>query len=258
MLAGVILTYNEVAHIAACIHSLRWADEVVVFDSFSTDGTVELARQAGARVLQHPFANYAQQRNAALDAVEADWVFFVDADERATPELAAEVRSVLAREENGWWVPRHNYIFGRLTKGAGWYPDYQMRLLRRGAARYDPARPVHELVILEGKAGHLSHPLIHYNYATLAEFMAKQARYIEYEARRFYRQGVRPKPHHYLSQPLRHFYWRFITLRGYRDGLHGLRLSLLMAYYNFEMYRRLGQLWRAPRDIPPTQQLTHP
>jgi glycosyltransferase involved in cell wall biosynthesis len=243
MLSGVILTYNEARHVADCVASLRWADEVVVFDSFSTDGTVEIAQNAGARVLQHPFANYAQQRNAALELVEADWVFFVDADERATPELAAEIRDVLRRDENGWWVPRHNYIFGRLTKGAGWYPDYQMRLLRRARARYDPAREVHELVILEGKAGHLTHPLIHYNYDTVAEFTARQTRYTDYDARILYEQAVRPKPRNYILQPLRHFYWRYVTLGGYREGLHGLRLSALMAYYNLEVYRRLARLW---------------
>jgi len=244
MLAAVILTYNEASNIAACIESLRWADETVVFDSLSTDDTVRIARDAGARVLQNPFINYAQQRNAALDAVAAEWVFFVDADERATPELATEVRGVLGREENGWWVPRHNYIFGRLTKAAGWYPDYQMRLLRRGYARYDPAREVHELVLLQGRAGWLTQPLIHYNYATLAEFIARQERYTEYDARMLYEQGVRPKPRNYVLQPLRHFLWRYVSLGGYREGLHGLRLSLLMAYYNYAMYRRLGKLWR--------------
>jgi len=244
MLAAVILTYNEAADIAACIESLRWADATVVFDSFSTDDTVEIARTAGAQVLQHPFTDFAQQRNAALEAVKADWIFFVDADERATPGLAAEVRRVIEREENGWWVPRHNYIFGRLTKGAGWYPDYQMRLLRRGCARYDPARAVHELVILDGEHGWLTQPLLHYNYATLAEFIARQERYTDYDARILYQQGIRPKPRNYVLQPLRHFVWRYITLAGYRDGFHGLRLSLLMAYYNWQMYRRLERLWR--------------
>jgi glycosyltransferase involved in cell wall biosynthesis len=113
MLKAVILTLNEATHIAACIESVKWADGVVVFDSFSTDATVELARQAGADILQHPFENYAQQRNAALEAVAADWIFFVDADERATPALAQEIRQVIATEDKvGWWIPRHNYIFG--------------------------------------------------------------------------------------------------------------------------------------------------
>ena len=142
---AIVLTLNEEHNIEECLVSLAWADHMVVFDSFSTDRTVELARQARADVLQHPFQNYAQQRNAALDRVQADWIFFVDADERGTSELAAEIREVTAgdRREVAWWVPRHNYIFGRLTLGAGWYPDYQMRLVRRGRARWE--RPVHDL-----------------------------------------------------------------------------------------------------------------
>jgi glycosyltransferase involved in cell wall biosynthesis len=127
-LTAVILTLNEETHITDCIRSLEWADRVLVFDSFSTDRTVALAKEAGAAVLQHKFANYAQQRNAALDAIQTDWVFFVDADERGTPELGAEILRVIgrseaaARPERGWEVPRHNYIFGRLTKGRGLVP----------------------------------------------------------------------------------------------------------------------------------------
>ena len=149
-LTVVILTKNEEHNIAACIESVRWADKVVTFDSFSEDRTAEIALELGAKVIQHPFRNYADQRDAALEAVESQWVFFVDADERATPQLAAEVRQAIEDETKvGWWVPRHNYIFGRLTRHAGWFPDYQLRLLKRGHARYDPAREVHEVVILD-------------------------------------------------------------------------------------------------------------
>jgi glycosyltransferase involved in cell wall biosynthesis len=126
---------------------------------FSTDDTVERARAPGVRVVQHPFVNYSQQRDAALDAATADWVLFVDADERVRPELAAEVRAVTAdpaRAEAGWWIPRDNLIFGRLTRGAGWSPDYQLRLLRRGRAHYDPARAVHEVAELDGPDGRLT------------------------------------------------------------------------------------------------------
>jgi glycosyltransferase involved in cell wall biosynthesis len=123
-LAAVILTYNEAENVVACIESVRSADRIVVFDSFSQDSTVELATTAGAEVIQHPFENYAQQRNAALQVVEADWILFVDADERSSPEQAAEIRALMARgEHNGYWIPRHNYIFGRLTRHTGWYPD---------------------------------------------------------------------------------------------------------------------------------------
>ena len=157
-LAAVILTKNAAKHIGDCIETLGFADRVVVSDSYSDDGTAELARQAGATVLQRPFDNFAGQRNAAMEAVDAEWIFFVDADERIPPELAAEVRQVIAeRPEVGWWVPRHNYIAGQRVRHGGFYPDYQLRLLRRDRARYDPARPVHEVVLLDGPSGHLQH-----------------------------------------------------------------------------------------------------
>lgn len=245
-LTAIILTKNEEKNIAECMASVQWADEVVVFDAFSQDGTVEMARESGAKVLQHPFRNFAQQRNAALDAVDSDWVFFVDADERATPELAAEIRRAIQDESrSGWWVPRHNYIFGRVIRHAGWYPDHQLRLLRQGQARYDPRREVHELVILDGEVGYLENPLIHYNYDTLAQFVERQNRYTDYEARILFDQGVRPKPHNFILQPLREFRRRYVSLEGYKDGFLGLLLSLLMAYYNLVMHLRLRRLWQS-------------
>jgi glycosyltransferase involved in cell wall biosynthesis len=243
-LTAIILTKNEARHVAECVTSLGWADRVLVFDSHSDDATVEVARAAGAEVAQRPFDNYAAQRNAALDAVSTDWVFFVDADERATPALAEEIRRVIAeRPESGWFVPRHNYIFGRLTLGAGWYPDHQFRLLRHGRARY--VRPVHELGEVDGAVGYLANPLIHYNYRNVPHFHAKQRAYVEHDAGILKEQGVRPKPRNYVLQPLRQFYWRFVTLKGYGDGLHGLRLSLYMAYYEWRKYRRLRELWHS-------------
>jgi glycosyltransferase involved in cell wall biosynthesis len=245
-LAAVILAHNEAENIAECIQSVRWTGRVVVVvDTRSSDATAKLAAQAGAEVLLNRFENYAQQRNDALALVEADWVLFVDADERSTPAQAEEVRAVLADPaHNGYWIPRHNYIFGRLTRHAGWYPDYQMRLLRRERARYDPQRQVHELVLLDGEAGYLSAPLIHYNYRSFGQFREKQQRYVAFDARILHEQGIEPRAHRFITQPLRQFYWRFVTLRGYRDGLHGLRLSLLMAWYELQKYVCLRRIAR--------------
>lgn len=241
-LAAVVLTLNEEENIEDCLASLAWADRRIVFDSFSTDQTVELAQAAGAEVIQHPFQDYAQQRNAALERVDAEWIFFVDADERATAELAAEVRSVLGgdRPEVAWWVPRHNYIFGRLTLGAGWYPDYQLRLVKRGFARWE--RPVHEVAVVDGPEGYLTHPLVHFNYRDLADFIDRQRRYTEYDAEALLQEGVRPRFYTAYSQAVRHFWWRFVRLRGIRDGLHGLWLSLLMAYFEAVKYRKLRRM----------------
>ncbi|MFW5940249.1 MAG: glycosyltransferase family 2 protein [Chloroflexota bacterium] len=240
-LTAIILTLNEADHIGECVASLSWADRVLVFDSYSDDDTIERARAAGADVSQSRFQNYAQQRNAALDAVETDWVLFVDADERGTSELGREIRQVMAeRPEAGWYVPRHNYIFGRLTLGAGWYPDYQLRLFRHGCVRYE--RPVHEVAVVDGQVGYLQSVLRHYNYRDEAHFHQKQRQYTEYDARILREQGIQPKFYTPLTQPLRHFWWRFVSLKGYRDGLHGLRLSLYMAYYEWLKYRKLASL----------------
>lgn len=246
-LIGIILTYNESEHVEACIESLAFTDSVVVVDSFSTDDTVVLAEKKGATVYQQKFQDYANQRNFALARVkdDADWVLFVDADERVTSELAQEIRDVI-HDDNyvGWEIPRHNYIFGKLTRGAGWYPDHQTRLLRVGSAHYDPERKVHEVVILDGQLGTLSAHFTHYNYKTLSQFLDKQRKYTAYEAGIMHEQGIKPKFRNYILQPLRHFRWRFFTLKGYRDGWHGFRLSMLMAWYELRKYMILRRLWK--------------
>ncbi|MBZ0295889.1 MAG: glycosyltransferase family 2 protein [Anaerolineae bacterium] len=244
-LTGIVLTRNEEEHIVDCIQSLWFTDEVLVFDSYSDDRTVSLASANGARVIQHAFLNYASQRNAALHAVSdsTDWVLFVDADERVPVDLAAEILEVIQEPDYaGWRVPRHNYLFGKLTLWAGWYPDYQTRLLRVGKAHYDPQRQVHELVLLDGPEGTLKHPLVHYNYQDIEQFHRKQAQYSEYDARILYEQGVRPKLRNFILQPWRQFWWRFVALKGYRDGFHGLRLSVLLAWYEYKKYRLLQQM----------------
>ncbi len=252
-LTAIVLTYNEARHIADCLASLRFADRVIVFDSGSTDDTVTLAREAGAEVMTRPFDHYAGQRNAALEALmhSTKWVLFVDADEQVTLTLADEIRSSLdSTAYAGFRIPRHNMIFGRLTLGAGWYPDYQTRLLRVGAARYDPAYQVHEVVLLDGDTGTLHQPLLHENYSTVEEFFAKQRRYAQLDARMAHERGERPRRRHFVGAPLRQFWWRFVTLRGFSDGLHGLRLSALMAWYVLYKLIVLRRLWVAHDRTP--------
>ena len=236
-LACAILAKNVVNHIADCVQSCAFADEVVVFDTSSTDGTRKRARAAGASVVDTPFVNFSQARNAALTYLGADWVLFVDADERVTPELAAEVRKVIQQEAiAGWWIPRYNHIVGHVMKGGGWYPDHQLRLMLRKRAHYDESREVHELAIIDGKEGQLKEHLIHYNYETWPQFHAKQERYTRYGANTLLKEGVRTHPRHLLTRPAQEFWRRFVTWQGYKDGLHGLRLSLIMARYEQKKY----------------------
>ncbi len=254
-LIAVILTLNEEKHIAECIRSVRWCDAVIVFDSYSTDRTCEIARREGAWVVRHPFKGFGSQRQAAMNCLYAHWILFVDADERVTPELAQEMRRAITEQPKiaGWWFPRHNYIWGRLTRHAGWYPDYQLRLLRRDRAYWDPEREVHELPIVDGPTGYLEHALIHYNYDSLRQFILTQEKYTNYDAQILFNKGERVKPWSPFSMPIRHFKLRFIDWQGYRDGLHGLLLSLLMSYYEGQKYVRLARLRRQAKMRTPAQ-----
>lgn len=243
-LTAIVLTYNEENYIKDCLKSIAFTDTQIVFDSYSTDKTVEIATQMKAKVIKNEFKNFAEQRNAALLAVadSTDWVLFVDADERVPNDLAEEIRLVIMQNEAvGYQIPRHNFIFGKLTKGAGWYPDYQTRLLKVGKSHYE--NPVHEVVILEGERGTLSNHFIHHNYRDLPHFIQTQEKYVRYDAKIMFDKGIKPKPQNYILQPLRHFKWRFFELKGYTDGWHGFKLSTLMAWYELKKYMILRRLW---------------
>jgi glycosyltransferase involved in cell wall biosynthesis len=242
-----VLARDNEDQISDCLESAAWADELlVVLDDRSSDATADIAQELGARVVERRFDDFAGQRNYALSLATTEWLLFVDTDERITPGLAEQVRRVIVEDDRaGWWVPRRNLIWGREIRHGGWWPDPQLRLLRVDSARYDPERPVHEVVLLDGAEGYLEAPFIHHNYATVREFIRKQRQYVAYEARILYERGVRPRPWTYLTQPLREFRRRYIRLEGYKDGPHGLLLCLLVAYYyGFVVTVVLGRLWR--------------
>jgi glycosyltransferase involved in cell wall biosynthesis len=244
---AIVLTRDEERHIVSCLQTLAWVDELLVVDSGSQDRTAALARQAGARLVYRPFDDWARQRQFALGLARQPWVFFVDADERVTPELAEEVLEVIADTERdfaGYWVPRRNLILGHWMRATGWYPDYQLRLMRPDRSEYDLTRPVHELVRLRGPAGYLRGHLLHFTGDELRRFLRKQEQYARYAAEQMFSTGTRPKLRNYVLQPWREFWRRLWIYRGYRDGLHGLALSLLMAYYTWRTYVTLGRRWQ--------------
>jgi (heptosyl)LPS beta-1,4-glucosyltransferase len=247
-LSVAVLARDNETDIVECLTSLGWADErIVLLDTRSRDRTAELARQLGARVVEHRFEDFSKQREFGLSLPQGAWLFYVDSDERASPLLGDEIHRVIQDPDRvGWWVPRRNFICGFEIRHGGWYPDYQLRLLKLGCARYDTARQVHEIVHLSGPEGFLEQPLIHHNYRTIGQFMARQRQYTAYEADILYKQGVRPKPWTYVLQPLREFWRRYIRLQGYKDGAPGLLLCALVAYYyGFRVTVQLGRLRRA-------------
>jgi hypothetical protein len=216
-------------------------DAVVVWDSGLSDRVRQVARQAGALVVVRPFDHFAGQRQAVLDSLNATWILFVDADERITPTLGAEVRRLAGTgSASGYWIARRNFIAGHEMHFGGYFPDYQLRLLRRDAAQYDLRRQVHEFASLNGPSAYLHAPLIHYNYRSWRQFHHKQRVYAAYEAHILAARGIRPRPHNFILQPWREFWRRYVTLAGWRDGWPGLRLAVWLAwYYGFIPYWRL-------------------
>jgi len=247
-LTVIVLTLNEERHLPGCLESVRGLGrQLLVVDSGSTDRTVELAQAAGAEVVTHRFVDFPSQRNAALELAREPWVLFVDADERVSPELAAELRAALAAVPEtvaGFWIPTQNWMWGRWIRGGGWWPDEHLRLLRVGRARYRSDVAVHEVVELDGAARRLAAPLVHLNYDSRREFVRKQLRYARLAARSLVLQGKRPRRRTFLGQPLREFWRRFVTLRGYRDGLDGLFLATTMALATFVTWVLVARHWR--------------
>jgi Glycosyl transferase family 2 len=233
-LTAAIIARDEERHLPGCLDSIAFADERLVLVAAQTvDRSREVARLHGARLEERQFDNFAAQRDAALRMAQGEWVLFVDADERVSPALRDEVLSTIAepRSARGFWIPRLNLLMGRVVRHAGWSPDYQLRLLERAAAHYDPARPVHELALVDGPVGQLREPLVHYNYTSLAEFIRKQQRYSSLEADRWLAMYGRPRLRAVIGQPLREFLRRYAVLEGYREGPLGLVLCALLAYY---------------------------
>jgi glycosyltransferase involved in cell wall biosynthesis len=246
-LTAAVIARDEERMLGDCVRSIGFADEcLVLVDAATRDQTREIARGLGARVEERVFDNFAAQRDAALSLATGEWVLFVDADERVTPELRSEVLRAIGGpgECRGFWIPRHNYLMGHVIRHAGWFPDYQLRLLERAGAHMDPLRVVHEVALVDGPVGYLHQPLVHFNYRTLGEFIATQERYCPLEAERWLAVFGRPRPRALIGQPAREFWRRYVQLAGYRDGLLGLVLSVLLAYYAAKA------IWLARRFTP--------
>ena len=244
---AIVITRDEAAHIEACLDSVAWADERLVVDSGSTDGTPDLARAKGARVLVRDWPGYSAQKNFAADEASHDWIVSVDADERVTPSLADEIRTTLTRNpsEAGFRIPRVTWHLGRWIRTTDWYPDYQLRLYDRRHARWDGIH-VHESVkVGTGQVGHLKSELQHYPYKDLSEHLIRMDRYTTLAARQMFEKGKRATRLELLFHPPIAFVRNYILKGGFRDGKPGLIISLVNSYY---VMLKFAKLWELQRD----------
>lgn len=239
-LSVIIITRNEAANIEACIRSVAFADEIVVLDSGSDDATVELARASGARVTTATdWPGFGPQKNRALALASGEWVLSLDADERVTPELAAEIQTVLAAPaHDAYDIPRLSSFCGRYIRHSGWWPDRVVRLFRRGTARFSDAA-VHEKVVSDGPVGRIRAHMLHHTYPDLSSALRKMDRYSSDAAAAMYARGKRAT----LASALGHGTWTFIRIylvrRGFLDGRHGFVLAVVAAMGSFARYSKL-------------------
>jgi len=244
-LSVTVIALNEEANIVPCLESVRFADEIVVVDSGSTDRTVELARNLTDRIFSSDWRGFAGTKNFALEQASGEWVFSLDTDERVPEGLREEILNVVKADGPlaGYKTPRKNYVGGRWIRHLGWYPDYTLRLFRRSQGRFRE-RQVHEEVEVAGPVGFLHTPLEHYSYRNLSEYAARQDRYARLAAREMLKAGRRPFPGELLWRPALTFFNLFVLKRGFMEGALGLKLSLASSRYNFLKYHYLRELSR--------------
>ena len=242
-LSVLVPTKNEIANVRACLESARWAEEVVVVDSGSSDGTLEIARSIADRVLEHEYVNSAAQKNWALPQLTHKWVLIVDADERVTPELRAEIERVLADPArlDGYWIRRANHFLGKPIRGAGWQRDKVLRLFDRTQGAYEPLHVHAEVVIRSGRVGTLSARLVHHTYRDLDAYFEKFGRYTRWSAEDLEARGVRASASRLLLRPWLRFLRMYFLEGGYREGRHGIVLCMLAAFSVFTKYARLWE-----------------
>jgi glycosyltransferase involved in cell wall biosynthesis len=243
--SAILITCNEASNIEAALASLAWADERIVVDSGSTDGTVERARALGARVEHREWTTYAEQKTHAGTLARNDWLFSLDADERVTPALADSIAATVQAmpEAAGFRVARVTHYLGRAIRCTDWYPDWQVRLYDRRRARWTPVS-VHESVAVDGPVGTLQGELTHHAYRDLSHHLQKMDRYTTLAAQAMHTRGVRTGPLRLAALPLVAFLRNYVLRRGFTAGTAGLVVSAMNSYY---VFLKFAKLWAIDR-----------
>ncbi len=251
-LSVTIITRDEAANLAAALDSVAWADEIVVVDSESTDATVAIAERYTSRVLVRRWTGYVDQKNYAAAAAAHDWILSLDADERVSPQLADDIKSLMRQDPPaaGYRIPRVTFHLGRWIRTTDWYPDYQLRLYdrRRGAFT---GRRVHESVTVEGPVVDLRSELQHFAYRDLAHHFQTMDRYSALAAAEMRENGRTTGWLDLAIHPPAAFLRNYVLRGGFRDGVPGLIISLMNASYVAMKFSKLWELCSHSTSTPP-------
>lgn len=248
----VISTYNSAKDIKACLDSVKWADEIVVVDDGSTDNTVEIAKHYTKHIFHHKSVGYVEPaRNFAISKATGDWLLIVDADEVIPQTLAKKLQEIASEEQTFTHVliPRKNIIFGKWMQHTGWWPDHQIRFFKRGTVTWKDE--IHSIPNVKGSGITLegeNNAIVHVQYTTVTQFITKNyGIYAPQEARELLKKGYTFSYADAIRFPSREFLSRYFAREGYKDGFHGLVMSILMSIYHFILFLHL---WEAKQFAP--------
>lgn len=249
-LAVIVITKNEANNIAACLNSVAFAQEIVVVDSGSKDGTVEIARSCGATVIETAdWPGFGPQKNRALNAAKSEWVLSIDADERIPDALRNEIQAAIsAATHDAYSMPRLSSFCGYFIRHSGWYPDHVVRLFRRNRGRFSDDQ-VHERVIIrQGSIGQLRTPMLHYSYRSDSDFLRKLDQYSSLGAQQAYAVGKRSSLTKALTHAVSAFIRSYVIKRGFLDGRAGLMVAITSAESAYHKYLKLMLLIEAEKS----------
>jgi glycosyltransferase involved in cell wall biosynthesis len=252
-LSVTIIARNEEAQIGDCLESVRWADEIIVVDTGSVDRTREICHKYTPHVESRPWEGYAAAKNAALDLATCDWVLSLDADERVSDELRREMtalqRQPIATLAAGYAIPRRNYLWGRWLRYGGLYPDYQLRLFKRGKGGFK-ARRVHESVTVDGRVERLHHPIEHHSYQGISDVIQRLDRYTDLAALDLHDQGRSFRITALIMRPSARLLRHYVLKHGWRDGIPGLVMAVSYAYSVFVREVKLWEMTQSHETGP--------
>jgi len=252
-ISAVIITHNEEIRLEGALKSVQdVASEIIVVDSFSTDNTIKVAKEYGAKVYSREWTHYADQKNYANKRASHPWILSLDADERISPELKKEIQGLKLKETDasGFSMPRLVYYLGKWIFHSGWYPDRKIRLFKKDKASWQ-GEYVHEKLVVDGKVEKLAHPIYHFTYKDISDHLKRIDKFSSLGAKKLYAEGKKCRWYHLVLLPPQRFVQSFFIKSGIMDGFAGFVIAMLHSYAIFTRYAKLKEIWKKGERIEP-------
>lgn len=240
-ISAVLVVINVENDLKKIVDNLSWADEIIMVENDSVDNTIKLAKELGVRIYTQPWLGYARQKNFAINLAKNQWVLSIDQDEVISPELAQSIKEQDYSRNNGFYLSRRNMFAGRQVRYCGWYPDWQLRLFDKTLMKFEE-KEVHEKVLPVGKIGYLKGDLIHYSYKSNKEYFNKLFKYTSLDAKILSQNNKKWTLSYQIGKPIKEFFQKYISEKGFLDGFLGLKISIFSAYYRWVVISKLRNL----------------